>query len=723
MPALGTSRRASGPPSTAPPAGGGARQPSRTKPLQHEKHGHLMPLHTLSSLFSGHCVRPPVAALLFAAALVPVSASANQTEQAYLETLPLVLSAARLPQPLHEVPGSVTVIDRELIEASGYRDLPRLFRLVAGMQAGQERGHYHWVTYHGLSHDFPTEMQVLIDGRSVISPSAFGSIDWSGLPVTLSEIERIEVVRGTNANSFGANAFLGVINIITRDSSKPAPSRASVRLGNLGIRDLEASWSAQSGPLSIRIDANDQWDDGFDKLNDDLRMQRLVVRTDLRLSATDTLMLRTGASHGRRGEGYADSVFDNNGLRTSRSDYGNLHLQWRRSLSADDEWQLSYYRNQERIRDRWSANAPDFGYFDVPLERDRRSVRDNLELQHRSSPHQNLQLVWGAEARRDHVDAPFLFYGGAPDAQHLYRLFGNATLRLPHAVLLNAGLVHEKYSTDHARLSPRIHLNWQASPKHTLRTGYARAWRQHNLFELYGDIRAIDPVSGDVLVRPFLPNPDLRQARIDTYELGYLGRFPSWNATLDVRVFNERLRHFIGRVPRPELSDDATLNPILEGARFENRSRDVNLLGVEYQLSARPYAGTEFRLAHTLIQRRSGEPVDQRTSPYTASLSWLQQYGRGWSSMLSVMRVGPLAGADGYVPRFNYVSRAYTTADLSVRYRGRLGNHPVDVALTALNLGSRHQEIPDRAQQSLHGSTPVNPVSRSVYLTFGLGFD
>ncbi|MDP1705515.1 MAG: TonB-dependent receptor plug domain-containing protein, partial [Sulfurimicrobium sp.] len=108
------------------------------------------------------------------AAELPVFAS---NEQAYLTTLPIVLTPSRLPQPLNEAPAAMTVIDRDVIRASGYRDIPRLLRLVPGMQVGQERGGTHWVTYHGLGNDFPSWMQVLVDGRSVYSPGNFDGVD------------------------------------------------------------------------------------------------------------------------------------------------------------------------------------------------------------------------------------------------------------------------------------------------------------------------------------------------------------------------------------------------------------------------------------------------------------------------------------------------------------------------------------------------------------------
>ena len=651
-------------------------------------------------------------------------APAHALESAYFEELPLVLSATRLPQPLHEAPGAVTLIDRDLIAATGYRDVARLLRLVAGMQVGQERGHAQWVTYHGLSNDFPTEMQVLIDGRSVIAPSSFGGADWSGLPLTLDEIDRIEVVRGTNASGFGANAFLGVVNIITRHSAEERGPSARVRAGDDRIRDAELGWNIGSGPLTLRADAVTQRDGGFDGLHDSLRRDTVSLRGDLQLSPRDALMLRTSLNTGRRSEGYPDSVFGNNGPRDSHQHSHTLHLQWQHTRSTDEEWLLHYYRNHERYRDEWFASAPPL-FPAVPLDRNRDSVRDNLEIQHRSAPRHGMKLVWGAEARRDEADSPFFFFTGNPDPQTLYRLFGNLEWRVREALTLNLGAAAEKYSDAPVRFSPRLFANWQFAPAHTLRAGHARAYRQANLFELYGDIRAIDPASGLTLVRPYLPNPDLDQTRIDSSEIGYFGRFARWNTTLDVRLFNERIRDFIVREPQPTPAPPPVLAGFLGSTRYDNLDHTVTLRGIEYQLVTRPRQGTELRLAHSLIDRRSAaDDIADRSAPYTASLSWLQDWGRGWSSMLSVLRFGPLAGGDGYVPSFRYVADPYTTVDASLRYATRIGATPVGLALTALNLGPRHQEFADRSQQAASGGdAPVNRVSRTVYLTLSVALD
>ena len=129
--------------------------------------------------------------------------------------LPSVLTATRLKQAPAAVPGAMTVLDRELIRASGARDIAELMRLVPGMMVSYRQGNLATVNYHGSNSSEARRLQVLIDGRSVYRPG-LATVDWFDLPLAIEDIERIEVFRGPNTVSYGANALLGVVNIISR---------------------------------------------------------------------------------------------------------------------------------------------------------------------------------------------------------------------------------------------------------------------------------------------------------------------------------------------------------------------------------------------------------------------------------------------------------------------------------------------------------------------------
>jgi iron complex outermembrane receptor protein len=641
---------------------------------------------------------------------------AEPGEAPYLEPLPQVLSASRLLQAQQDAPGAITVIDRELILASGYRDLPRILRLVPGMEVGQERGNSFWVTYHGMGNSNPSEMQVLIDGNSVYSPSSFGGVDWNALPLTLDEIDRIEVVRGANASTYGANALLAVINIITRHSADEPGFQGRLRQGSRGVTDQSVTWGIRDGPLSLRLSANLQHDLGFAGLNDSRQSNLITLRSDYQLTPTDALMLRAGASRGQEGQGYPASTFGYNAERTATHHDETLHLQWRHAGEEGSEWLFNYYHNQEDFNDAWLASAPPL-FPAVPLDRKRTSSRDHLDMQHRLQLGTAWQAVWGAEVQTDEVHAPFLFASGNPPTQTLYRLFTNAEWRARPDLTVNLGGSAEKFSRSDVHFSPRVFANWQASPRNTFRAGYAQAYRAVNQFELFGDIRAVDPATGSLLVRPFLSNPDLRQTRMVSTELGYLGRFDTGASTVDVRLFNERLHDFVVRVPAQ--SDPVPLlESSLGSSRYANLGDPITLRGVEYQIVTHPRPGTELLLTHTLIDADAPQPdLETLTAPYMASLTWRQEWPLQIRSMLTVRRMGPLAGGDGFVPRSQFVADAYTTLDAHVDWRTLIGGTPVQFGLTGVNLGSRHQEVPDRSIQAQSPNRALNPTSPTVYLT------
>ena len=175
--------------------------------------------------------------------------------------VPEVLTATRLKQPRSEVPGSMTVITAENIDQWGVRTVPELLRFVPGMfvkHADQDS-----VAYHASNPNLMRRMQVLIDGRSVYR-AGIASVIWEDIPVALEDIQRIEVFRGPNASSYGANAFMAVINIVTYHPADTLGTRAFARSGHQGVRDFQISHSAEVGDWVYRATVSSKRDDGFD---------------------------------------------------------------------------------------------------------------------------------------------------------------------------------------------------------------------------------------------------------------------------------------------------------------------------------------------------------------------------------------------------------------------------------------------------------------------------
>lgn len=229
---------------------------------------------------------------------VAASSSLHADEDLFFSELPIVASVSRLPQRQADAPSSVTVIDRAMIKASGARALSDVFRLVPGFQTFAKSDAAPRVNYHGVSDDneFAPRVQVLVDGRSLYSPLFRGGVNWTLVPVALEDIERIEVVRGSNTTSYGANAFLGVINIITVDPALVRGVSVAGNHGTQGVRDYTVRTGGSLGESgNFRFTYQHMKDRGLNDNFDwkDRNVNRLLdLRLNFQLGERDLLVSR-----------------------------------------------------------------------------------------------------------------------------------------------------------------------------------------------------------------------------------------------------------------------------------------------------------------------------------------------------------------------------------------------------------------------------------------------
>ena len=129
--------------------------------------------------------------------------------------VPTVVTPARREQPLTKAPSTTTVITAEEIYRSGATNIADLLRSVPGLDFMRTTASDVNVTARGLNTRLAHRMQVFIDGRSV-NGEFLNLAFWHELPISLNEIERIEIVRSPVSALFGAVAFSGVIHIISK---------------------------------------------------------------------------------------------------------------------------------------------------------------------------------------------------------------------------------------------------------------------------------------------------------------------------------------------------------------------------------------------------------------------------------------------------------------------------------------------------------------------------
>jgi iron complex outermembrane receptor protein len=497
--------------------------------------------------------RPLLFSLIVFSATPCWALSEGQTEKDYILDFPVVLSAARLSQPLYEAPNAVTLIDRSMIKASGFRTIADLFKLVPGMYVDYQSGAEPIVGYRGATDSLSRRMQVLIDGRSVYLPP-FNVVDWADLPLHIDDIERIEVVRGPAATSYGSNSILGVINIISRDASAQRGLSVSVTKGNAGnadISDAVAHFGGGGEKFDYRLTVGVRSDNGlafpanyshaFDGYNNDNAAHFATLRGNYQHTLNDSFDFQLGYSQSVRVTGNPNPE-SNMGQalfppRNVESSSGYQQINWLHTLNNYDDIQLHYYHISRTTRDqRFTYPIIGVSYWVSDLST---THRHELELQHTLQTSPNNRVVWGMATRLETVDAGFLF--STPQSAHQYRLFAHDEWRIQPKLVLNAGSMLEDDGLGNKNTSPRASLNYSITHEHTLRAGVSVAYRNPAFVEVDGNSKH---VLGTLLFQQFMSTGGLRPERALSREIGYIGKLRE-GLTLDLRGYNDQVSDVI----------------------------------------------------------------------------------------------------------------------------------------------------------------------------------
>lgn len=495
-------------------------------------------------------------ALLLSGSIASASEDSGPAENAYLDEMPVVLSVSRLAQRVDEAPAAVTIIDRQMIKDSGAWDLSEAMRLVPGMFVAYHAARFYstdsTVTYHGLmSETMSHRMQVLVDGRSVYS-TLYGGVIWSDIPVAMDDIERIEVVRGPNAASYGANSFIGVINIITTHSAETQGKHLSLSAGR-GRQEAVARHGSKSDNLTYRITASLRNDKGENAdINnpnlhdgiapgdsyiwtknkfDDKKISQLTFRADYQVNPSDTLEFQLGYNGGQRQAGETNDWYSPD--KQANNYFEMLH--WRRALEKEGELSVQFYHMVESSSAPLINTDPGSSNFNARRNGDVVNQRYDLEVQHTFSPSKHTRLAWGGSVRQDEVHAPNDLVTDEARFYRLSRLFSNLEWRARSDLIFNLGAMVENNNYTGTDITPRAAVNWHFLPEHTLRVSQSHATRTPSVYEK----------RYEEYLRPKLnPSlPELLPERVISREVGYLGQFSG--VDVDFRLFHDNFSDLI----------------------------------------------------------------------------------------------------------------------------------------------------------------------------------
>lgn len=521
------------------------------------------------------------------------------SEVDYFAEQPVVLSASRLSQPVNRAPAAVTVITREMIEASGFRHLVDVLRLVPGMVVGWQGGNTAAASYLGLADGFPHSMQIMVDGRSVYSP-AYGNTFWRGIPVTLDDVDRIEVVRGPNAANDGINSLFGTIHIFTRHSVETLGGMGEAAVGEEHYREVNLRYGAETDNGSWRLGLVGREDERHAVAQDRASDLQLSFRGDYRLGNRDELMLQFGAAKGNWRGTNVGFVYSEDQDADFRGGFANV--EWRRSLGAAREWSVQL---QHTFNDN-EEDYPQFPPFD-PTTGDFRVSSSGLRFSYLDNFDDELRYALAFEYRNDQAYAPDLIADGATVRNHIYGLSGSLEWNpAPQWVVHAAAMVEHYRDILGTNVSPRVAVNWLPAEGHAFRLSAAHAAAGLALYANYADIKL--SIDGEPVAQIVRGTADLETEKNNSVEIGYLYSNPSHHLNLDLRVFNN---HIYDKVDAQRV--DGVISYVNAGS--------VTQTGVEYQLRWAPKAGSWVSLSQAWVDADSANEKYEASVPaFTSAL-------------------------------------------------------------------------------------------------------
>jgi iron complex outermembrane receptor protein len=322
-----------------------------------------------------------------------------------------VTSTALRPERYGDAPASIFVITGEDIRRSGATSLPEALRLAPNLEVARVSGTTWAISARGFLNVITNKLLVLVDGRTLYTTVLSGVL-WDAQDVMLEDIDRIEVVSGPGAALFGANAFAGVINIITKDArstrgsvvvagggrlSTDVAARVGVPIGDRGAFRLYAMHNDRD---DLRPDAS--------RVADRMGKTSAGFRADYALG-TDRLQVQ--------GDGY-DARVTGNGAPDVRLKGGNLLATWSRQLGADAGVSVRTYYDYAS-RDDPTTFIDRVGTFDIEAKYDlhpwrghsasfglgyrRAADRTEPSLNVRFIP-QDRSLIWRSAFAQDEIE-------------------------------------------------------------------------------------------------------------------------------------------------------------------------------------------------------------------------------------------------------------------------------------------------------------------------------
>jgi len=445
-----------------------------------------------------------------------------------------VVTASRYLQSIQEAPSTISIITAETIKNSGAFTIPDVLRMVEGIEVIAITPSDQQVSIRGFNGSASGKVLVMINGRSVYY-ELYGFVLWDTLPITLEEIKKIEIIKGPGSALYGANAYCGVINIITQTPKEAAGTRVALAGGDLGMLHTTVVHGGEVGKLNYKLSA------GYDQGNqwrhtDEQEIQDAKADLTMGYEISGDQKLNVAAGFVRSYKGKFMGTKDL-GAQTRHVASSYLPVKYQISALMLRCWWVNAVAHNFLLNTQEALEFENTNY--------------NLEIQHDLRLGQSNRLVYGAEGRYyslnhadmlDEVPAQML---GAVYLQDEYSIF--------KALHMTLGGRYDFNAEAGVEMTPRGSLVYLLDDKRSVRFSGGTAFKNPSLVDQYLHKDMLVPFAA---FNPTIPlfaggfplevrgNQNLKPEQMTSWELGYQGEVvPAVKANLN--LFYNQYQDFI----------------------------------------------------------------------------------------------------------------------------------------------------------------------------------
>ena len=426
-----------------------------------------------------------------------------------------ITTASRRVEPLAQVAAAVSVIRGEDIRRSGAANLAEALRLADGIEVARADNETWAISTRGFNISTANKLLVLIDGRTVYSPLYAGTF-WSVQDVPLSDIDRIEVIRGPGGAVWGANAVNGVVNIITKSAADTQGTQVVVAAGTEERLITTLQYGGHAPRFDYRVYGKGRARDGQvladgTDANDGAKYGQAGFRVESSGASRDSWLVQGDMYAGREG------LFDH---PDTHVDGGNVMGRWARRFSPSSQFRSQVYfdHTYRRVFDQINAVR---NTVDVDVQQQFVAGRQ--------------ELLFGGDfrsSRGDEAGNASFHFDPQVQTNNVGGVFAQDEITVaPKRLALIAGVKFERNMFTGIETQPSVRLRWTPSARQTVWGAVSRAVRLPTRFDT--DLRFTNPANGAVTLTG---SDDFDTEKVNAYESGYRAEL-SRRASVDLAAY------------------------------------------------------------------------------------------------------------------------------------------------------------------------------------------